>query len=121
MVIVDYYSRLDGAEPLRGLDLVEPDIEFLIALPGGEVTGSGRADLAAYISGRPPVGRRHGVLRSSVDGDLEMVYGVVTEQDGRRTGAFSGVALVSPGGLIARYQVFFHPSFSLYPQPEAAA
>ena len=36
MVIVDYYSRLDGAEPLSGLDLVEPDIEFLIALPGGE-------------------------------------------------------------------------------------
>ncbi|BBG02719.1 MULTISPECIES: hypothetical protein [Pseudonocardia] len=121
MVIVDYYSRLDGPEPLSGLDLVEPDVEFLIALPNGEVTGSGRDDLAAYVSGRPPVGRKHAVLRSSADGDLEMVYGVVTERDGRGTGAFSAVALVSPNGLVARYQAFFHPSFTMYPLPGAAA
>ena len=39
MIIEDYYARLDGPEPLTGLDLVEPDVEFLIALPGTEVRG----------------------------------------------------------------------------------
>ena len=121
MVIDDYFARLDGSAPLTGLELVEPDIEFLLALPDGEVTGSGRDDLGAYISGRPSVGRRHDVIRRSVDGDLEMVYGIVVEGDGRGTGAFVSVGLVSPNGLLARYQSFFHPSFTMYPLPGVTA
>ncbi|MBP2369461.1 nuclear transport factor 2 family protein [Pseudonocardia parietis] len=121
MLIDDYFACLDGPNPLSGLDLVEPDIEFLLALPTGEVSGSGRADLAAYISGRPSVGRRHNVLRRSVDGDMEMVYGFISEGDGRGTGGFVSVGLVSENGRLARYQSFFHPSFTMYQLPGAAA
>ncbi|SDG89726.1 hypothetical protein [Pseudonocardia oroxyli] len=121
MIIEEYYTRLDGPEPLSALDLAEPDIAFLIALPGAEVTGDGHADLQDYIEGRPAVGRRHTVLRRSVDGDLEMVYGVITEGDGRGTGSFSSVALISPDKRVARYQAFFHPGFGMFPLPGGAA
>lgn len=121
MVIDDYLARLDGPSPLSGLELVEPDIEFLLALPTGEVSGSGHDDLAAYIAGRPAVGRRHNVIRRSVDGDLEMVYGTIAEGDGRGTGGFTSVGLISENGLLARYQAFFHPSFTMYPLPGVVA
>jgi hypothetical protein len=117
VVIADYFARMDGPDPMDALELAEPDIEFLLALPDQEVRGSGIEDLRAYISGRPAVGRKHKVLRSSVDGDLEMVYGVVTEGDGRGTGSFVSVGLVSPAGRLARYQSFFHPVFGMFPLP----
>ncbi|MGW4527551.1 nuclear transport factor 2 family protein [Amycolatopsis sp. NPDC004378] len=121
MIIEDYYARLDGPEPLSALDLVEPEVEFLIALPGNEIRGSGSADLKDYITARPAVGRRHHVRRRGVDGDLELVYGIITEGDGRGTGSFSAVAEVSPAGRVRRYQVFFHPEFSLFPLPRGGA
>ena len=117
MVIVDYFDRLDGPDPMSGLELAEPGIEFLLALPDREVRGSGLDDLGAYIAGRPAVGRKHVILRSSVDGDLEMVYGVITEGDGRGTGSFTSVALISDDKRLARYQSFFHPVFGMYPLP----
>jgi hypothetical protein len=33
VVIVDYFARLDGPDPMSGLELAEPDVEFLLALP----------------------------------------------------------------------------------------
>ena len=117
MVIVDYFARLDGPDPMSGLELTEPDVEFLLALPDREVRGSGLDDLTAYIAGRPAVGRKHVILRSSTDIDLEMVYGLVTEGDGQGTGSFVSVGLVSPGGRLARYQSFFHPVFGMFPLP----
>jgi hypothetical protein len=51
-----------------------------------------------------------------VDGDVEMVYGVVTES-GRPTGAFMSAALVSPAGRMASYQSFFTTSFELVDWP----
>lgn len=33
-MIFPQYARLDGPEPERGLDLVTPDVRFLLALPG---------------------------------------------------------------------------------------
>lgn len=121
MIIDDYYARLDGAEPLTGLELVEPEVEFLIALPGDEIRGSGREALRDYVAARPAVGRRHNVLRRCADGDLEMVYGVITEGDGRGTGSFCSVALISSDKRFARYQSFFHPDFAMYPLPGGAA
>ena len=119
MLIAEYFTRLDGPDPLSGLDLVEPDVEFLLALPDGQRTGQGRAALGEYIAGRPNVGRRHRVLRRSRDGDLEMVYGIVVEGAGSGTGSFVSVGLVSPAGRLARYQSFFHPEFGMYPLPVA--
>ena len=121
MIIVEYFARLDGPDPLTGLELVEPDVDFLLALPDGQRTGHGRTALGDYISGRPDVGRKHRVLRQSRDGDLEMVYGVVVEGAGSGTGSFVSVGLVSPAGRLARYQSYFDPEFGMYPLPVVSA
>ncbi|MFD8868759.1 nuclear transport factor 2 family protein [Streptomyces sp. NPDC059590] len=112
MALRAYMAGMDSRHPERTLDLLEPDFRFLIALPGREVTGTSREDFAAYIAGRNPVDRAHEILRHSRDGDVETVYGVVTE-GGRYTGSFLSAAVISPGGLLARYQSFFTTSFEL--------
>ncbi|MEV0641728.1 nuclear transport factor 2 family protein [Streptomyces sp. NPDC050619] len=107
-----YMASMDSRHPERTLDLLEPDFSFLIALPGKEAIGKSREDFAAYIEGRNAVDRSHEILRHSRDGDLETVYGVVTE-GGRYVGSFLSAAVISPGGLLARYQSFFTTSFEL--------
>ena len=116
MVLREYLARMDSADPGRALERVEPDFNFLIALPGGEVTGRSRADFAAYIAGRDATARVHHIMRAAVDGDFETVYGVVTDA-GRRIGAFHSAAVVTPRGRMARYQAFFTVTFDLLPQP----
>lgn len=114
MLIPDYYARLDGQEPLTGLELVDPDVRFLIVVPTGEVSG-GYDALCDYITGRPvAIGREHRVLRGSRDGDLESVYGQVTEH-GRSIGSFAALGRVTEGGRLSHYQAFFHPDFGMYP------
>ena len=112
MALRTYLAGMDSRHPERTLDLLEPDFRFLIALPGKEVTGASREDFAAYIADRNPVDRAHEVLRYSRDGDLETVYGVVTE-GGRYVGSFLSAAVISPDGLMARYQSVFTTSFEL--------
>src|SRR5947208_15251579 len=121
MILAGYMACMDGDEPAKALEFMEPDLRFLIALPGREVVGRSREDFAAYIGGRHAVARVHHILRSAVDGDLEMVYGVVTDS-GRRTGAFQSLAVISANGRMARYQSFFATSFALadWPAPEPA-
>jgi hypothetical protein len=112
MVLRAYFAGMDSRQPEQTLELLEPDFRFLIAVPGKEVTGTSREDFAAYIAGRNPVDRTHEILRHSRDGDLETVYGVVTE-GGEYTGSFHSGAVITPGGLMARYQAFFTTSFQL--------
>ena len=119
MVLREYMACMDSADPEKALDWVEPDFRFLIALPGGEVTGRSRADFAAYIGGRNATERVHHILREAVDRDLETVYGVVTES-GRPIGAFHSAAVVSAAGRMARYQAFFSTSFDLFDWPMAS-
>ncbi|MFZ3572746.1 nuclear transport factor 2 family protein [Streptomyces sp. BH097] len=107
-----YLTSMDSPHPERTLDLLEPDFRFLIALPGKEAAGTSREDFAGYLAGRNPVDRAHEVVRYSRDGDLETVYGVVTES-GQYVGSFLSAAVTSPGGLLARYQSFFTTSFEL--------
>jgi hypothetical protein len=116
MVLREYMACMDSDDPDKALEYLEPDLSFLIALPGREVTGQSKEDFARYIAGRNAVERVHHILRSAVDGNLEMVYGVVTES-GRPTGAFHSAAVVSNGGRIARYQSFFTTSFELLDWP----
>jgi len=113
MILAGYMACMDSDDPEKALQYLEPDLRFLIALPGREVTGQSRADFAAYICGRNAVERVHHILRSAVDGDLEMVYGVVTDA-GTPTGAFQSLAVISPNGRMARYQSFFTPTFELF-------
>jgi hypothetical protein len=119
VVLRDYMARMDSQDPDQALALLEPDFRFLIALPGGQVTGTSKEDFAAYIGGRGAVDRRHHVLRSAVDGNVELVYGFVTES-GRTTGAFMSAAAVSPVGKMASYQSFFTTSFELIDGPSGA-
>ncbi|GAB3976252.1 hypothetical protein GCM10029978_062640 [Actinoallomurus acanthiterrae] len=120
MALRAYLASMDSQHPEQTLELLEPDFRFLIALPGREVTGTSREDFASYIAGRNPVDRAHEVLRYSRDGDTETVYGVVTER-GRYVGSFLSAAVVSPGGLLARYQSFFSTSFQLVDWTEQSA
>ncbi len=119
MVLREYMACMDSDNPDKALEYVEPDFQFLIALPGGQVTGRSKEDFAAYIAGRNAVERVHHILRSVGEGDLEMVYGVVTEA-GKPIGAFHSAAVVSPGGRMARYQSFFTTSFGLFDWPVAS-
>jgi hypothetical protein len=112
MVVPEYMSRMDSDKPFEALDLVEPDIRFLLALPDGQIAGRSREDFAGYIAGRSPVERAHVIQRRAVDADLEVVYGIVTEK-GEPTGAFLSAATVSPDGRIHRYLSFFDTSFRL--------
>ena len=111
MVLLEYLARMD-ADPAAALDLMEPDIEFCLSLPSGEVHGTSRADFAAYIGGRRATSRVHEVKRHAGDGDLESVHGYVVDE-GEPTGAFLSAAIISPAGLMARYQSVFTPSFGL--------
>lgn len=113
MVLRQYMACMDSADPEKALDLVEPEFRFLIALPGGDVTGSSRGDFARYLAGRNAVARVHHILRAAVDQDLETVYGVVTES-GRPVGAFHSAAVISAAGRMARYQAYFSTTFDLY-------
>ncbi|WP_326809069.1 nuclear transport factor 2 family protein [Streptomyces sp. NBC_01775] len=112
MALRAYLASMDTQNPEQALDLLEPDFRFLIALPGREATGKSKEDFAAYIAGRNPVDRAHEVLRHSRDADLETVYGAVTEA-GQYIGSFLSAAVISPNGLMARYQSFFTTSFEL--------
>jgi hypothetical protein len=112
MVLRDYLSAMDGGDPVKVLELLEPDFGFLIALPGREVTGRSRDDFATYLTGRSAVDRVHHVLRYAADGDVEMVYGRVAD-GGATTGWFHSAAVVSAAGRMARYQSFFTPTFEL--------
>lgn len=116
MVLRDYMAGMDGQDPDKVLELLEPDFRFLIALPGGQRTGASRADFAEYIAGRHAVDRTHRIVRYAVEGDVETAYGFVVEK-GETAGAFLSAARVSPAGLMARYQSFFTTEFDLVDRP----
>jgi hypothetical protein len=117
MVLPEYMARLDADQPAEALELMEPDLRFLLALPGRQIGGESREDFADYITTRKPVDRVHNIMRRAVDGDLEIVYGVVTEQ-GEVTGSFLSAARVSPAGRMRRYLSFFDTSFQLVDWPD---
>ena len=112
-VLVEYYRRLDGPQPMTGLDLVHPDLEFLIALPGSSSTGD-KSALAGYVEGRGEAGRRrrHVVVRRARDGDVEFVAGEIV-QDGVRNGTFIGVVRLAADGTFDRYLSLFETDVHL--------
>ena len=119
MLIREYMARLDGEDPRSAMDLVEEDVGFLLAIPAGKVGGASREDLWSYVSRRPEVTRRHHIIRGSSEDDLEVAYGVVTD-DGVETGAFLASVRLSPSGLVQRYLVYFDPDFRLFDADDIA-
>ncbi|WP_046470184.1 hypothetical protein [Allosalinactinospora lopnorensis] len=120
MTIREYMARLDSEDPQSAMDLVEPHVSFLLALPSGPVSGTSREELWGYVSDRPAVTRRHHITRESSDGDFEAVYGVVTDDD-VETGAFLASATLSAVGLVQRYLVYFDKEFRLVGPSEGEA
>ena len=118
MVLRDYMKRMDGPDPSQALECLEPDLQFVIALPSGQVRGTSQEDFAAYIGARAAVDRAHHILREAADGDMEFACGVVTE-GGEQRGTFISVAMVSGAGRMRRYVSFFDPDLPL--EGESAA
>ncbi|MCF8605896.1 nuclear transport factor 2 family protein [Gordonia sp. HY442] len=114
-----YYSAVDDGRLDEAVGMLAEDVEFAMILPTGENRNSGRANMHAYLSGRPPVDRRHVPERCAVDRDIEFTQGRVTEgDDDVTTGYFVGVMHIADDGLIDRYQVTFSPDFAVHPDRE---
>lgn len=113
MLIPQYMSNLDSGDIDAAMELVEPDIEFNIVLPGRIVSGTSKEELIGYVSGRPDVVRVHNVLQTAANKDYESVYGVVTD-DGKETGAFQASGRISENGKLARYLVYFDLDIRLF-------
>jgi hypothetical protein len=112
-----YYSTLDEGRIADAVSLLHEHVRYAMFLPGGVGRGSSRKDMQVYLESRPPVRRKHVLLRVSRDGDAESVYGAVTD-DGNVTGHFAAVAHVDADGLIDAYQVTFDPELVLIPSTE---
>ncbi|MFW2243952.1 hypothetical protein ACNUP4_37935, partial [Rhodococcus opacus] len=81
LVIERYYAILDSGRIDDAVALLDESIEFAIVLPGTVRRGYSRADMLDYLRGRPPVDRRHVLLRTSSAGDVQFAYGSVVEND----------------------------------------
>jgi hypothetical protein len=101
-----YYRTLDDGRIDEALQLLEPEVRFVMVLPAGTRRGQGRDEMGAYLRGRPVPDRAHVVLRQSRDEDVEFLYGRVTD-GGTTTGRFLSGARLGPTGLIASYEVTF--------------
>ena len=101
-----YYEALDQDRIDDALDLLDPDVEFVMVLPAGTRRGRGRDEMRNYISGRGVPNRAHVVVRQSRDGDVEFVYGKVTEGP-TTTGRFLSGVRLGADGRIASYEVTF--------------
>ena len=101
-----YYRTIDEGRVDVALAMLHERVSFVIVLPAATRRGTGRRDMGGYLSGRGVPDRRHVLLRESRDGDLEFVYGKVTEGP-VTTGHFLAAVRIGADGLIASYQVTF--------------
>lgn len=101
-----YYATLDDGRIADAVSLLHENVRYAMFLPGAVGRGAGREDMRAYLESRPPVQRKHVLLRTARDGDTEFIYGAVTD-NGTTTGHFAAVAHVDADGLIDAYQVTF--------------
>jgi hypothetical protein len=101
-----YYGAIDGGRIDQALAMLHEKVRFVIVLPSGARRGHGRAEMDRYLSGRGVPDRKHVVLRESRAGDVEFLYGAVTEGPDT-TGRFLAAARLGPDGLVTGYQVTF--------------
>ena len=113
-----YYATLDDIGIRDAVALLHEEVHYAIVLPSGVQRGTSRHGMLDYLESRPPVQRRHHLLRKAVDGDTEFVYGAVTD-DGAVTGRFAAVARVEDG-KIRTYQVTFDLELVVVPTEEDA-
>lgn len=101
-----YYRAIDDGRLDDALGILSEKVRFVITLPAGARRGEGRDGMRSYLSDRGVPDRAHVLLRESRDGDVEFVYGRVTE-GATTTGHYLAAARIGPDGLIASYQVTF--------------
>jgi hypothetical protein len=101
-----YYRAIDEDRIDDALELLDPEVRFLMVLPSGARRGHGRADMDGYLRGRGVPDRRHVALRQVEDGDVGFYYGKVTE-GGATTGRFLSGVRLGAEGLIESYEVTF--------------
>jgi ketosteroid isomerase-like protein len=111
--LVRYYQHLDAGDLEAALALLAPDVRFVMAIPGAVRRGSHRDGIADYLGSRGDVVRRHHVLRTSGDQDVEFVYGAVVDDGIRMTGHFLAAAQITGEGTIGAYHVTFEPEPAL--------
>ncbi len=104
--LAGYYRAIDEGRIDDALQMLDPDVQFTMVLPAGTNRGKGRAEMGGYLYGREVPDRKHVLLRESLDGNVEFVYGKVTD-GGVTTGRFLSGVRVGDDGLIASYQVTF--------------
>jgi ketosteroid isomerase-like protein len=117
--LAHYYSTLDDDGIADAVSLLHEDVRYVIVLPSGVNRGTSRQGIRDYLESRPPVQRRHHLLRTARDGDTEFVYGAVTD-NGNVTGRFAAVAHVDADGMIDAYQVTFDLELVVVPSGELA-
>ena len=113
LVIEQYYAILDSGRIDDAVALLDEQIQFAIVLPGTVRRGHSRADMLSYLRGRPPVDRRHVLLRTSSAGDVQFAYGSVVENETRTTGYFLAAMHLDADGGIDAYEVSFDTEFSI--------
>ena len=101
-----YYRTLDEGRIEDALQLLDPDVRFVMVLPAGTRRGHGRDEMGGYLGNRGVADRMHVVLRQSRDDDVEFLYGRVTD-GGNTTGRFLSGVRLGADGLIASYEVTF--------------
>lgn len=101
-----YYRAIDEDRVPEALEMLDPDVRFVIVLPAGTRRGGSRSEMGDYLGGRGVPDRVHHVVRQSRDGDVEFFYGRVTD-GGTTTGRFLAGARLGPDGLVVSYQVTF--------------
>ncbi|MGW1738692.1 nuclear transport factor 2 family protein [Nocardia sp. NPDC001965] len=115
-VIEDYYATVDSGRLRDAVALLAEDVDFAMVLPTGVNRDRGRSAMLGYLDGRPPVNRKHVLLRVAADGDIQFAHGAVTENDTVTTGYFVAAMHLDAAGLVDRYQVTFSADFPLVPQ-----
>jgi hypothetical protein len=111
--LIQYYAAIDRNDFRGAQALLHPNVTFAIHLPAGATRGTTSDELMSYLTGRGDIVRRHVLLRTSRDGDLEFVYGEIVEDETRTTGHFLASVRLDADGLIAAYHVSFDTELAL--------
>jgi ketosteroid isomerase-like protein len=116
--LLRYYELLDAGDMDAAFAQMAPDVTFVISIAGVVRRGTDRSGIAGYLAARGDVVRRHDILRTSKDGDVEFVYGAIVEDGIRATGQFLAAARITEAGMIGAYQVMFEKEAVLLPSAE---
>jgi SnoaL-like domain len=112
-----YFAALDGHDPYSSLELVAPDVAFVIQWASGSDRRStqilgGIAELRAFIDAGDMSDWAHHVLHCGGDGRVAFALGETRRDSGERIGTFLAVAELDADGRMCRYLVARTPAIA---------